>query len=520
MAMEWELSQFLLMFIAASGLAWSGVQSFAILALAIENSEFYYSNYTAPPAVESVFVDPEVLYQDGVSAMNAGDGATAIALFEQAAALNYAVAIYELAAMYARGNVIEQDYSKALFWYQKAADLGYAAAQNNLGYMYEYGQGVTVDYAIAAQWYEKAIAQNYALAMYYLAWLHLDEKLENFDKNYAAQLLEKAGWLGDSYAQNDIGYLYEKGIGVEQNYEKAKVWYQRAALKNFAIAQYNLALLYKNNKLNTGVDFDKSFFWFQAASAKGDEKSHYQLGLAYKNGQGTAVDLAKACALFVKAGELTEALYERGFCAKQGIDQEANLSEAMRLWEQAAKAGSTAAAYELGMSYFEELEDNTQAGYWLREAAAARDKLAMRDLSYLLYQMLGDSWSEDDNTEEAEWVTWARLAAQEGVVESQYDLAWYYANGKGVSQNWQEAETWYKAAAEQNYASAQNNLALIYLNGYNAEPDYIAAYQWFAIAALQKQPQAIENLAKVEKHLTPEMWESAEAKVQAWLDNQ
>lgn len=519
MAMEWELSQFLLMFIAASGVAWSGVQPYTILALALDSTNFSYISNTAPPTIESVLVDPEVLYQDGVKAMNAGDGATAIALFEQAAALNYSLAIHELAAMYARGDVIEQDYSKALFWYEKAADLGYAAAQNNLGYMYEYGQGVPVDYTKAAQWYEKAVEQNYPVAMYYLAWLHLDEKLPNFDKNYAAQLLEKAGWLGDSYAQNDIGYLYEKGIGVEQDYEKAKVWYQRAALKNFAIAQYNLALLYKNNHLKVGTDFAKAFSWFQAASENGDEKSHYQLGLAYKNGQGTTVDLTKACALFVQAGEVTEALYERGFCAWQGIGQEANVSEAMTLWEQAAKAGLTAAAYELGMAYFEELNDNAQAESWLRQAAEARDKFAMRDLSYFLYQTLGDSWSEANNAKEAEWVTWARLAAEAEVVESQYDLAWYYANGKGVRQNWQEAEVWYKAAAEQNYASAQNNLALIYLNGYNEQPDYIAAYQWFAIAALQKQPQAMENLAKAEKHLTPEMWEAAEAKVQAWLDN-
>ena len=34
---------------------------------------------------------------------------------------------------------------------------------------------------------------------------------------------------GDKYAQFSLGYLYEKGNGVSQNYEEAIKWYQKSA---------------------------------------------------------------------------------------------------------------------------------------------------------------------------------------------------------------------------------------------------------------------------------------------------
>jgi TPR repeat protein len=41
-------------------------------------------------------------------------------------------------------------------WYQKAADQGYASAQHNLGFMYAYGEGVLKDLSKAKYWIKKA----------------------------------------------------------------------------------------------------------------------------------------------------------------------------------------------------------------------------------------------------------------------------------------------------------------------------------------------------------------------------
>lgn len=49
---------------------------------------------------------------------------------------------------------------------------------------------------------------------------------------------------GVAEAQADVGYLYEKGHGVPQNYAEAVRWYQPAALQDNRLAQFRLGLLY------------------------------------------------------------------------------------------------------------------------------------------------------------------------------------------------------------------------------------------------------------------------------------
>ena len=43
------------------------------------------------------------------------------------------------------------------------------------------------------------------------------------------RLLSQAANQGDAVAQNNLGYCYEKGEGVEKNLSKAIEWYKKAA---------------------------------------------------------------------------------------------------------------------------------------------------------------------------------------------------------------------------------------------------------------------------------------------------
>ena len=60
----------------------------------------------------------------------------------------------------------------------------------------------------------------------------------------AQRALRKAAETGDVLAQNNLAYLYEHGLGVNQNYNDAVLWYSRAAEGGLALAQFNLATLY------------------------------------------------------------------------------------------------------------------------------------------------------------------------------------------------------------------------------------------------------------------------------------
>ncbi|MDE6850611.1 MAG: sel1 repeat family protein, partial [Clostridia bacterium] len=75
-----------------------------------------------------------------------------------------AEAQYELALRYHKGNGVEIDFEKALYWYEQSANRGYVNAQAWLGSNYRcgynYGMCVDVDYEKALYWYGKAAEQG------------------------------------------------------------------------------------------------------------------------------------------------------------------------------------------------------------------------------------------------------------------------------------------------------------------------------------------------------------------------
>jgi TPR repeat protein len=70
--------------------------------------------------------------------------------------------------MYAKGEGVEQDDTKALNYFQQAAMLGLAEAQFNIAAFHYAGRGVPQDKAEAARWYAKAAEQGYAPAQFNL----------------------------------------------------------------------------------------------------------------------------------------------------------------------------------------------------------------------------------------------------------------------------------------------------------------------------------------------------------------
>lgn len=76
-------------------------------------------------------------------------------------------------------------------------------------------------------------------------------------------------------------------------------------------------------------------------------------------------------------------------------------------------------------------------------------------------------------------------SAQKGDPNAQSQLGMMYGNGKGVTQNSQEAVKWYTKAAEQGNAKAQCRLGFMYENGGYVIQDYQEAFKWYARAAEQ-----------------------------------
>lgn len=68
------------------------------------------------------------------------------------------------------------------------------------------------------------------------------------DYSTAYRLMKPLAEKGQVTAQYNLGVMYFKGEGVQQNYAEAAKWYRKAAEQGYAKAQYNLGLLYYNGQ--------------------------------------------------------------------------------------------------------------------------------------------------------------------------------------------------------------------------------------------------------------------------------
>lgn len=79
---------------------------------------------------------------------------------------------------------------------------------------------------------------------------------------------------GDAEAQNYLGQIYEKGMGLTPDYKTAAIWYQRAADQGFSPAQINLGHLYEKG-LGVTRDPVVALNWYRKASGISDDSIHY-----------------------------------------------------------------------------------------------------------------------------------------------------------------------------------------------------------------------------------------------------
>jgi TPR repeat protein len=94
----------------------------------------------------------------------------------------------------------------------------------------------------------------------------------------------------------------------------------------------------------------------------------------------------------------------------------------------------------------------------------------------------------------SEAVKWWKLAAEQGNSDAQYNLGVLFSNGQGISQDYKEATKWYRLAADQGNAKAQFNLGILYGNGQGVEQDYKEAVRLYRLAAEQGIAEAQYNL--------------------------
>ena len=146
------------------------------------------------------------------------------------------------------------NYKKASALFQPLADKGIARAQIRLAYMHYLG---------------REFRQN-------------TDKARTIVKG-ALPAIQKFANEGRSWAQSDLGSLYEDGIVLPRDLNKAISWYQSAAEQGYSVAQTNLGLMYARGR-GVNSNRERAIEWFKKAASQGDEIAQRNLNtLGVKN---------------------------------------------------------------------------------------------------------------------------------------------------------------------------------------------------------------------------------------------
>jgi TPR repeat protein len=102
---------------------------------------------------------------------------------------------------------------------------------------------------------------------------------DNFEE--AARWLRNAASRGYPSAQDMLGYMYYKGLGVTQNPEEAFQWFQKAADQGHVDAQGMLGDVYYKG-IGVTKNLEEAFQWYKKAADQGDVGAQLMLNLNWE----------------------------------------------------------------------------------------------------------------------------------------------------------------------------------------------------------------------------------------------
>ena len=129
----------------------------------------------------------------------------------------------------------------------------------------------------------------------------------------------------------------------------------------------------------------------------------------------------------------------------------------------------------------------------------------------VLADILGDAYRAYGSGHFADAAQLLLPLAEEGRAEAQLYLGKMYADGEGVTQDFQLSLHWYLKAADQGLAAAQASVGAAYMAGLGVLRDNILAHMWFTAAAANGSKVAVQALAIVQRRMNAVEIEAATA---------
>ena len=267
----------------------------------------------------------------------------------------------------------------------------------------------------------------------------------NFSKSL--QLLQDLANQGSVKAQGRLGLMYERGIGMQQDYDKARDWYNIAMKSNSGFAFARRGFMYERGLADL-QDYKRAVDFYHRAIDLGDASAYAHLGFLYFSGKGVGKDYKNAYQHFKKSAEEGAHLGMAwlAFSYEEGIGVEVDYEQAFKWSNQAAKNGNALGLAMLGKQYLKghgTQQDFDMALKVLRSAEKRGSPLGSALLGYMYEAGLSEL---DRDYKKA--VTLYQRAVDEGSIFAKVRLSRCYWLGLGVTEDRAKAERILSEAAD------------------------------------------------------------------------
>ncbi|MCL1139392.1 tetratricopeptide repeat protein [Shewanella pneumatophori] len=206
-------------------------------------------------------------------------------------------ALTNLAYLYAKGILVEQDFVRAMVYYRKAAHQGMPEAQYSLAEMYRGGRVGKPNYELARYWYQQLASQavdpqyprHQVDAQFMLGLMHFQGLGDVVDLKAAQHWLTLSSNNGHSEAPYVLGKIY-----LEHYHQPAQAfkWYQVSAEREFAPAMHQIGMMYIDGTFGK-VDAVKAETWLERAASLGLAEAQVDLATSEYNGMNGEADFIK-----------------------------------------------------------------------------------------------------------------------------------------------------------------------------------------------------------------------------------
>ena len=408
-------------------------------------------------------------------------------------------------------NIAAFNYGRELL--RKSAEQGNRDAQFEEGYAYYHGWGVDKNYAESMKWFKLAAEQGNKEAWFYIGAIYYHARGVERDYAKAMECFKKSA----SYkvAQDFLGYMYEKGLGVAPNDSIAEEWYLKSANQGYSAAQKRLGDFYSRQRTKVsdyeetkkgavkkfngrltiiGVDYQKAAKWYEKAAEQDNAEAQVCLAKLYIEGKGVRNDtitaiqwLRKALIIFDKEDDYKSA-YNTGLKLIQYDRNEYIKSPAMNKKDYSIDLGNTS-YYALFQKKYDEAEKMVKEAIGIVENYYGPDHLKLASPYVNLATIFLSTNAYDKALELYDKVMHIYERHQ---LENSYEAA-VLRNHIGMayrlSNHLDEAEKYYLEAI-QTFESS----------GDDRHPDLAIAYESMAVVR-QSQNRVPEALDLIEKAL-------------------